>query len=199
MRILKGDYLEARHDFGGLSVLDVGFGTGNNLAFLGSLGMTLCGTEVDQSICDSTGAMLDAMGLQCDLRVGTNGAIPFADESFDYLVSWNVLHYEGDEQSIAAGIAEYARVLKPGGRMVLSTTAPQNQILDGARLLGDHIWQIHRDGDFRSGETYYFFESPEHLLGMFSQAFADVRIGRTTGDLFGRVLDWWLVSGSRIA
>jgi len=195
VRMLKGEYVPGLpDDYRGKKVLDVGFGTGNNLAFLGSLGMRLCGTEIDQSICDTTADTLSGLGFECDLRVGSNTQIPFEDESFDYLVSWNVIHYEDNEGSVIAGLREYARVMKPGGRVLLSTTGPRHQILNGASTIGSHIYRIGRPDDFRRGELFFFFDSPNYVQHYFSRSFDDVRIGRVTDDLFGRVLDWWVVS-----
>ncbi len=55
-------------------------------------------------------------------------------KSFNFLISWNVLHYEPTVEGIAARIAEYARALKPGDRLNLSTTGPDHKILEVQRL-----------------------------------------------------------------
>jgi SAM-dependent methyltransferase len=47
-----------------------------------------------------------ARGLRLSLRQADADALPFADESFDYVLSWNVIFH---------GTAEIWRVLKPGG------------------------------------------------------------------------------------
>jgi SAM-dependent methyltransferase len=41
-------------------------------------------------------------------------ALPFADESFDYVLSWNVI-FHGTMGDVGRRLAEIWRVLKPGG------------------------------------------------------------------------------------
>ena len=66
------------------------------------------------------------------------GALPFADDSFDLVVSFTGLHCFPDPQQ---AIAEMARVLKPGGRVVgsavLEDTGLRFALLgEGGRLAG---------------------------------------------------------------
>jgi 2-polyprenyl-3-methyl-5-hydroxy-6-metoxy-1,4-benzoquinol methylase len=196
VRLFKGDYVTGQKlDFKGKSVLDVGFGGGNNTLFLASLGMQVSGVEIHQDICDLASKEFSNLGLQVDLRVGTNQEIPFENNSFDFLVSWNVLHYEGTEEGILSGIKEYARVLKPEGRLFLSTTGPQHKILKNSQTLGNHLYQIGRDDDFRKGQVHFFFDNINYLEFYFSSCFQQLQIGRIEDVLFREKLDWYLVTG----
>jgi SAM-dependent methyltransferase len=52
-------------------------------------------------------------GLQLRLCQADAGALPFDDESFDYVLSWNVI-FHGTMGDVGRRLAEIWRVLKPG-------------------------------------------------------------------------------------
>ena len=99
-----------------LRLLDCGCGTGANLAMLARHGRAF-------------GFDLTARGLQFAKRHGLDsvarasiGAIPFPDASFDIVTSFDVLYGLPDEIERAAG-REMARVLKPGGTLLVTSAA----------------------------------------------------------------------------
>lgn len=196
IRVFKGNYVLGKPlEYKNKSVLDVGFGNGNNLIFLNTLGMKLSGVEVHEDICQRVQQKFNSLNVHADLRKGTNSSLPFEDNCFDFLVSWNVLHYEKSEEAILAAIKEYSRVLKPGGRFFISTTGPEHKILEGAQTLGGHLYQIGRDDDFRKGEKYFYFDAPNYIQHYFTQFFKDVQVGRTHDQLFKETLDWYIITG----
>ncbi len=196
VRLFKGDYVTGhRENLKGKSVLDVGFGEGNNTIFLASLGMQVAGVEIHQDICTQVASKMKRYNMMADLQVGSNQSLPFADNTFDYLVSWNVLHYEGTEAGVKAGIKEYARVLKPNGRLFLSSTGPTHKILLNSKTLGSHRYEIGRPNDFRQGQVHFFFDAPNYIELYFSPHFGDLQIGRIEDVMFREKLDWWLVTG----
>ncbi|MCX7920743.1 MAG: class I SAM-dependent methyltransferase [Clostridia bacterium] len=196
VRMMKGSYIpDSNKDYNGKNVLDMGFGNGNNLMFLGTLGLNVHGAEVHKNICDIVGERLNSVGYQADLRVGTNREIPFDSDYFDYLVSWNVIHYESTEESIREAIKEYHRVLKPGGRFFISTTGPKHRILKGAQYLGHNRYLIGREGDFRKGEIYFYFGSEDNIRYYFGDLFSDVLVGRTNDFLMTESVDYFIITG----
>jgi ubiquinone/menaquinone biosynthesis C-methylase UbiE len=196
IRMFKGAYIPGMdREHQGKSVLEVGFGPGANLAFLGGLGLELHGLEVEEDICRRVRGRLDRLGLQADIVTGTQRDIPFPDNRFDYLVSWNVIHYETSEADILAALAEQQRVLKPGGRVFFSTTGPDHAVLRGAEPLGGHCFRIKRADDFRRGRVMFCFETPEYARRCFERYFQSVLLGRVYDDMFTDTLDWFLVTG----
>lgn len=196
VRLFKGDYVPGlTKNYAARKVVDVGCGNGNNLVFLGSLGLHLHGTDVREEICSRVRQKLANLGYSADLRVGFNRALPFSDDEFDFLVSWNVVHYEVNEADIREAIAEYRRVLKPGGRFFASTTGPEHKILQDSIPLGERRYRIGRDDDFRKGQVFCYFESPNSVRDFFSECFSDVLVGRTHDFLLTEMLDWLIVTG----
>jgi len=197
IRIVRGDYIpEMDKDFEGKKVLDVGCGTGNNLMLFASLGMGLYGCEVGESIVKLARERLRKCGYNADIRVGENRNLPFDSNFFDYLVSWNVIHYEENKKNMDEAIAEYARVLKPRGRIFVSTTGPQHMILKDAKLLGNHRYRIGRSGEFRKGQVYFYFDTPEYIKLCFSEWFRDILVGRVNDYLFTEYQDYFIITGT---
>ena len=195
IRMFMGNYIPGlTRDYKGKKVLDIGCGSGNNMIFFASLGMKLYATEVTDAFCEMTRQRINDLGFKLDIRTGMNRRIPFPNDSFDYLVSWNVIHYEDNEDDMKKAISEYARVLKPDGRLFLSTTGPRHMILKDARLLGNHRYRIGRKDDFRKGEVFFYFESPEYIHYYFSGEFKKIYIGTVSDFMFTQWQDYFLVT-----
>jgi SAM-dependent methyltransferase len=76
-------------------------------------------TSVDQLECEIETWRALAGDAGVDFRVGDGRALPFADASFDHATSISVLeHIEGD--GAEAALRELARVVKPGGRILVT-------------------------------------------------------------------------------
>lgn len=106
-------------DVNGHRVLDAGCGSGPLSAGLRAKGATVVGF-------DSSPAMIqlarERLGPTADLRVADLGQpLTFDDNAFDDVVASLVLHYLKDWK---APLAELRRVLKPGGRLILSVNHP---------------------------------------------------------------------------
>lgn len=113
-------------------VLDAGCGTGGLLALL--KGCRACGL-------DAYGPGLElaaARGLQC-LAQGSVEALPFRDQSFDTVISHDVLYHRLVASDVAA-LHEFRRVLRPGGLLLLNL--PALECLRGAHDLA--VWTRRR-------------------------------------------------------
>lgn len=90
------------------SVLDVGAGTGRVLSYLGqrSPGVDICGVEPSQALRD----IAYGKGVSPDrLREGDALALPFADDSFDLVCAYGVMHHIADHRRAAAEMSRVAR------------------------------------------------------------------------------------------
>jgi ubiquinone/menaquinone biosynthesis C-methylase UbiE len=97
------------------SVLEVAIGTGRNLPFY-SAGVQITGIELSPAMLAIARRRACDLGIEADLRDGDAEALPFADNSFDTAVCALSLCTIPDP---AQAIAEMARVLKPGGTLLL--------------------------------------------------------------------------------
>ncbi|MFO1040029.1 MAG: metalloregulator ArsR/SmtB family transcription factor [Geminicoccaceae bacterium] len=99
------------------SLLDVGTGTGRVLAVLaGQIGFGL-GIDLSHEMLAVARANLDRREARnCQVRHGDMYQLPVDDQSFDAVTLHQVLHFADDP---AAALAEAARALVPGGRLVV--------------------------------------------------------------------------------
>jgi 2-polyprenyl-3-methyl-5-hydroxy-6-metoxy-1,4-benzoquinol methylase len=96
-------------------VLDFGCGNGDLLRFLRGRGAAVTGLELDEPRIRN---VID-QDLAAHVVLYPGGVpLPFADESFDWVVSTEVIeHVPG----IADYVAEFARMLRPGGQLLVTT------------------------------------------------------------------------------
>jgi demethylmenaquinone methyltransferase / 2-methoxy-6-polyprenyl-1,4-benzoquinol methylase len=107
----------------GEAVLEVAIGTGVQfveLARRNPVGSTV-GVELSERMLDATRKRLAKAGLgdRVELRQADALELPFEDRSFDVVVNSYMLDLLPREQ-IPQALAEFLRVLRPGGRLVLS-------------------------------------------------------------------------------
>ena len=100
-------------------VLDVGCGTGRFLEGLPA-GYELAGVDV------SAGMLEIARQKGLDVVQSSGAELPFADDSFDLVTTFAVLHHLIDPDIVRATLAEMARVLRPGGWMIVWDHNPLN-------------------------------------------------------------------------
>ncbi|MEU5397684.1 methyltransferase domain-containing protein [Streptomyces sp. NPDC005963] len=93
------------------SVLEVGVGTGVVAAGLAAIGHTVRGVDVSEPMLEVAATRFDG-----ELLLGDGMALPFEDASQDNVVYVHALHLMPD---MSAALAEAARVLRPGGRVVV--------------------------------------------------------------------------------
>jgi ubiquinone/menaquinone biosynthesis C-methylase UbiE len=106
----------------GESVLEVATGTGAQLVDLASADPSgrVAGIEISDGMLAQTRRRLRQRGLdRVELRRGDARRLPFEDESFDLVVNGYMLDLLPRDE-IPRVLAEFRRVLRPGGRLVLS-------------------------------------------------------------------------------
>jgi ArsR family transcriptional regulator len=104
------------------SMLDLGTGTGRLLEILSPLYVRGVGIDLSREMLAVARANLDRAGVRnAQVRQGDIYAPPVERESFDLVAIHQVLHYLEDP---AAAIREAAKLLRPGGRVVIVDFAP---------------------------------------------------------------------------
>ena len=111
--------LDLAGDVSGRRILDAGCGSGPLAAALHAKGARVTGFDVSTAM---VALARQRLGDDADLHVADLAVpLPFADAEFDDVVCSLVLHYLEDWDR---PLAELRRVLKPGGRLILSVNHP---------------------------------------------------------------------------
>lgn len=113
--------LELIGDPAGLDVLDVGCGDGSLLNMLAQRGSLAVGIDSDPRMLRAAARRANAMSSSIRLVYGKAETLPFADASFDRVVAVSMLCFVSDA---GRAIREMARVLRPGGRLVMGELGP---------------------------------------------------------------------------
>lgn len=163
--------LEVLGDVAGLEVLDAACGTGRYTFLLADRGARVTGIDASEEMLAHARRKADELGLAVDLRLGDVARLPFSDGSFDLAICALAFCHWAD---IRPAIAELARVLRPGGRLIVSDFHPF------CLLMG---WRtaLHRP------EATYWIENHLHLTEGYVRALLDA--GFTLTDLRESVVD----------
>jgi ubiquinone/menaquinone biosynthesis C-methylase UbiE len=120
----------------GGAVLDVGTGPGVLLVELAKrrTDLRLTGVDLSADMVAAATRNLEPFGERAAAQAGDVTALPFADKSFDLIVSSLSLHHWDHPE---AAVPELARVLRPGGRVYIYDfpIAPFDKLSDAARSL----------------------------------------------------------------
>jgi ubiquinone/menaquinone biosynthesis C-methylase UbiE len=136
-------YAFARRYAEGRRVLDAACGEGYGTALLGTKAAEAVGVDID------AGSIRHAQSTYGSATIrfveGSCTALPFPDASFDAVVSFETIeHLDAADQPPM--LAEFARVLKPAGLLIISS--PNKRLYSDAR---DYVNEFHRHELYRDG------------------------------------------------
>src|SRR4051794_3694538 len=94
-------------------VLDVGCGTGFLALRFAELGHDVTGVDLSPQMLGRAHQKAEQAGFDLDFRVGDASALDFDDEAYDIVAARHVVWNLPDPER---GVAEWLRVLRPGGR-----------------------------------------------------------------------------------
>jgi SAM-dependent methyltransferase len=201
VRTLLGKYPRLSLDkskYMGGSILDVGFGDGRNWPLLHNIGLAVSGVEISEKIISLGHDRARALAIPVTLKVGSNSALPFPDESFDYILACHSAYYIDAGTTFAENVREYHRVLKPGGSLLASLPEANGSIFDGCVDLGDGCAELRNDAwGLRDGYVFRRFHSEDEVRGAFESFFDSFSVGLCRDDYFGFRVNVFLLACRR--
>jgi ubiquinone biosynthesis O-methyltransferase len=142
-----GLILELVGDVGGRRVLDIGCGDGTFALALAARGAIVSGIDASPAMIEAAMAQAKQHNVKVAFQVAAAEELPFADGQFDVVTAITILCFVDDAGPV---FREIARVLRPGGRLVIGELGKWSAWAVGRRLrawLGSRLW---RRGRFRT-------------------------------------------------
>ena len=122
---LRLDHIDRAAALSGKSVLDVGCGGGILAESMAARGARVTGIDLSQTAIGLAQKNFALHGETAEeLRVENGEALPYQDNAFDVVYGHGVIQYTADPARL---VKECARVLRPGGRLVLTAWAHPSQ------------------------------------------------------------------------
>jgi SAM-dependent methyltransferase len=156
------DYMRARQLVSNRDVLDLGCNNGYGTNILGGRCKRIVGVDVSSTAIAAATSKYQSDNVsfrQIDGRV-----LPFSDDSFDVITSFQVIEHLSDYQ---AYFSEIRRVLRPAGTLLLTTPNACIRVLPGARP-----WNRFHIREFRPDELLQLVRSQfefGQVVGQFAE------------------------------
>lgn len=167
----------------GLRILDAGCGRGEVLLACAAAGAEIAGLDYSEAAVQLTKETLAAYP-DADIRRGDVTALPWPDDSFDRIQFSDVIEHLDAPQTVPA-LAEFRRVLKPGGHLLVHTAPNRLFMTVGwplsrpfVRLLGHGDIADRVDHWFDIATEYHVNEQTVHSLrrALCDAGFQDTRV-----------------------
>jgi SAM-dependent methyltransferase len=136
LQIVGETLCEAVDIAAGEDVLDVAAGNGNASLAAARRGASVVASDYVGSLLEGTLARAAAEGLSIEAKEADAEALPFADASFDVVLStFGVMFTPNQEQSAS----ELVRVCRPGGRIGLANWTPDGFVGEMFKVVGRYV------------------------------------------------------------
>lgn len=196
VRTMLGKYpnLIISHDYEGGKVLDWACGDGRNMVLLHNLGLDIYGFEITKEICDGVKKRMSNRGISCEIRVGRNKSVPYADHMFDYIVASSSFYYVDHESCFDENLAELVRCIKVGGYVIMTLPHPEGFMFKDSKPLKDGHYEVISDPyGLRNGDIFKVFHNEKEIYSCFENDFTDICIGMCSENYYGEHIKLWLV------
>jgi len=147
-------------------VLDLGFGVGRHAIRFAQAGFEVYGVDMSEHGLAYAQGWAAREGLTIHLTNGDMITLPYADDFFDAIVTWNVI-YHGTVAVIQQTIDELERVLKPQGYLICTLLSTRHRRYGQGNQIEPNTFVIPDQGEASHPHHYGDEAAARSLLGNF--------------------------------
>ena len=144
VRWLFGNF--PREHVSDVHLLDMGCGMGRHAVMMASEGFKVSGTDYSAAAIDQAIAWATRAGLDIDYAAAPAEKQPFADQSFDGILSYAVLYYLSLDR-MKMSFDEVHRLLKPGGKAFIMVKNHRDVRASKGTEIAPHEFLINQTDD----------------------------------------------------
>lgn len=130
------EFMSRRRVTPGMRVLDVACGTGNLAIPAAKAGATVTGVDIATNLIEQARARAQREGVNAQFDEGDAEALPYAEASFDLVVSMYGAMFAPRPERTAA---ELMRVCRPGGQIAMANWVPSGFIGQMFKVTAAHV------------------------------------------------------------
>lgn len=158
----------------GTRVLDLGSGTGNASLAAARRGAVVTAVEPASRLLDVARVRAAAAGVPLVAKSGDASHIPADDASFDVVVAVFSVIFAPDAER---AVSEMVRVVRPGGRIVVTTWKPEGPISQAGAILREAMTALDHTATSRPAPAW---GDPEFVRALFASHGANAEVEQTT-------------------
>ncbi|MBO6893684.1 MAG: class I SAM-dependent methyltransferase [Roseibium sp.] len=157
-----------------VKALDLGCGVGRHALAFARAGFETHAMDLSEAGLEEVQKSARAAGLEVATHLAPMTELPFEDNSFDYVLSFNVI-YHGDPKIVRTAISEITRVLKPGGLYQGTMLSKRNSNVGIGTEVAPGTWV--REGDGDKNHPHFYCNAAEliDLFGAFELCYLEDR------------------------
>lgn len=187
-------------------VLDYGYGSGANSVYLMERGYNVYGVEVAGSSLVQLKQNMEDRNINNKIDgkffiiPPDNINLPFADNTFDFILSNQVFYFLPSEEHIKKVCRELRRILKPGGIVMFTMMGAKNYfIAENSQRINGKIYEVEFSREHRlhgSKQIIYVVNTKTELKDLFSD-FECFKIGYFDIDVMDGSNFHWIFMGKK--
>ncbi len=179
-------------------LLEYGCGTGVNTIHLLECGYEVHAVDATQGSIDLVSGKLDGLPeLKSKARLqklAENAeSLPFADNTFDYLVCVSVLSLVGSQERVICLLKEFQRVMKPGGKLILDINDSNSDFSGKNEYIGNNIFLYRGEKGDEDPIPTYCLPDEQSFVEIVQPFFNIADVGYSTHKYFHRRINEWII------